>query len=498
MRRTVPLLVAAVAGLAPAATAAAATPLQLAGNADRPWVFVDRQGVTHVAWDVNEGLTTRTFYRRALPGSRSFSAPVELPVAPKEDFAGVYITQDPAPSNRLVMFTERCCQNPTFYALTSSDNGATWSAAQAISDPSPSLNPTTGRVSIVANAGATFYAINGNPSMRLLTIAGALAPGQPLLTNAEQTPLSPDPLDGQVALDAAGTPYFAHANFDGNSFVRVGTGGADVPVVTGSSIITTIKLAAGPRGVVALTIAGTAIRPRLETRVVTGGAVGAPVALTPADGSSVGVPFISADQTGRFHAVWREDGNRLLYRRSENGAAWSATQALFTTSTAIFDPVASAGPDGNGWVIWVDGTSRARVLALPLSATAPGDPAVPDTTGIQNPLVSRRGSTIVVSPRRPSLRTLRRTKCVNVRVQSTRPANIRVAIFSGRRSIRIFGATVVRFRAPGKKLVCIRVPLRARTFNVRQPFRFAFATRFLNTPPNRPVPVTTTPFTFFR
>lgn len=494
MRTTVPLLVATVAALAPAATAVAATPLQLAQGADRPTVFVDRQGVTHVAWDVSDATNTRTFYRRALPGSRVFSAPVELPVAPRQDFAGIAITQDPAPSNRLVLFTERCCERPTYFAMTSADNGATWSAAAPVSDNAPSLNPTDGPVNLVANVGATVYAINGNPSMRLLKLPGALTP---LVTFDQQTDLSPDPLDGQVVLDAGGTPYFAHANFDRNSFVRVGEAGADVPVVTGSETPTTIKLAGGPRGVVALTESGTVARPRLEVRVVTGGVVGAPVALAPA-GGRYGVPYIAADQAGRFHAVWRQDGNRLMYRRSENGTAWSATQTLFTTSGSIFNPVAAAGQDGNGWVVWVDGTSRARVLALPLTQAAASDPAVPDTAGIANPRVTRRGSTIVVSPRRPSLRALRRTKCVRVRVQSTRPARVRVAIFSGRRSIRVFGATVVRFRAPGKWVVCIRVPLRAHTFDVRQPFRFAFATRYANTPPNRPVPQVTTPFVYFR
>ena len=80
-------------------------------------------------------------------------------------------------------------------------------------------------------------------------------------------------------------------------------------------------------------------------------------------------------------------------------------------------------------------------------------------------------------PRHPSRAALKRSKCVNVRVQTTKPAAIRVAIFSGRKSVRVFGATTVRFAKPGKRLVCIRVPLRAHTFDVRKPFRFAFAVR---------------------
>ena len=100
-----------------------------------------------------------------------------------------------------------------------------------------------------------------------------------------------------------------------------------------------------------------------------------------------------------------------------------------------------------------------------------------DTSGIDNPSVIRRGSSTFVIPRHPSLGALRKTKCVKVKVGTTVPAAIRVAIFSGRKSIRIFGATVVHFTKPGSRIVCIRVPLRAHTFDVRKPFRFAFAVR---------------------
>jgi hypothetical protein len=128
---------------------------------------------------------------------------------------------------------------------------------------------------------------------------------------------------------------------------------------------------------------------------------------------------------------------------------------------------------------------------------AAGDEA--DTTGIANPQVIRRGTSTFVIPRRPSRASLRRTKCVNVRVQTTRPAVIRVAIFSGRRSVRVFGATTVRFAKAGKRLVCIRVPLRAHTFDVRDPFRFAFAVRLGAHPPTRAkATLTTSGFLNFR
>jgi hypothetical protein len=48
-----------------------------------------------------------------------------------------------------------------------------------------------------------------------------------------------------------------------------------------------------------------------------------------------------------------------------------------------------------------------------------------------------------------------------------------VTIFSGRRSVRLFGQRLVVFAAAGRTSTCIPVPARARTFDVRTPLRFA-------------------------
>jgi hypothetical protein len=85
----------------------------------------------------------------------------------------------------------------------------------------------------------------------------------------------------------------------------------------------------------------------------------------------------------------------------------------------------------------------------------------------------RRGPATVTAPSRISLRSLKTSKCVRVAVSSTRPARVLVTIFSGRRSVRLFGQRLVVFAVPGRKLACIQVPRRAKTFNVRTPLRFA-------------------------
>ena len=62
---------------------------------------------------------------------------------------------------------------------------------------------------------------------------------------------------------------------------------------------------------------------------------------------------------------------------------------------------------------------------------------------------------------------------MRVAVSSTRPARVLVTIFSGRRSVRLFGQRLVVFAAPGRQVACIQVPRHAKTFNVRTPLRFA-------------------------
>ncbi|MFN8124724.1 MAG: hypothetical protein U0237_20140 [Thermoleophilia bacterium] len=495
MRRTAVLIAAVLAG-GLAAGQAAAAPVKVGNAGERPWVFVDRQGVTHVTWDLDEGLQTRTFYARALPGARTFSAPVEIPIATGEDFAGSYVTQDPAPSNRLVLVTERSPSvtgQPLTYAVTSTDNGVTWSAATAIGDPGPSVNPGEGRVNLVANGTPGIWIADGNPTFRILKVNPTLTP---LVTTADLVSISDKPYDGQVQFDAAGQPIFAFGSLS-QGFVKVGEGGAEQLAFT-SDTVPSIHLATGPAGNLVMGTGGPVANTSIRVRTLNGGTLGPEIRISAPGDDNTAFAYLSADQSGRFHAVWRSNGEDLNYRTSPNGTTWSPIKRLVRiTRDSIYPPVVAAGPDGKGWVVYnTQNTGTGPVWAV---RTDEENFAEPDTTGVDNPQVRRRGSSVFITPRTPSLAKLRKRKCVNVRVQSTKPATIRVAIFSGRKSIRVFGATVVRFRQPGKRLVCVKVPLRARTFDVRQPFRFAFAVKSgANPRRNAPAQVTTTGFTFFK
>jgi hypothetical protein len=108
--------------------------------------------------------------------------------------------------------------------------------------------------------------------------------------------------------------------------------------------------------------------------------------------------------------------------------------------------------------------------------TTPQVPAAPPpdlSTTIPNPQTIRSGPARVTAPRRISIRSLRSSRCVLTKVVSARRARVLVTIFSGIRSRRLFGADLVTFRRPGRKIVCITVPRRARTFNARTQLRVA-------------------------
>jgi hypothetical protein len=118
--------------------------------------------------------------------------------------------------------------------------------------------------------------------------------------------------------------------------------------------------------------------------------------------------------------------------------------------------------------------SRGGEVSDPFSVTVAALAPAPNLARtIPSPATIAAGPTRVTFPRRMSLRSLKRSKCVRVVVRSTRPARVLVTIFSGNRSIRLFGQKRVVFRSKGRKVVCIRVPARAKTFDVRTPLRFA-------------------------
>ena len=125
------------------------------------------------------------------------------------------------------------------------------------------------------------------------------------------------------------------------------------------------------------------------------------------------------------------------------------------TDLVLVGTVVTTAPRGSLWTTYVQ------------------DPA----TIIENPRTIRNGPATITAPKRISIKKLRRSKCVNVKVVVTEQARVLVQIFSGPKSRRLFGQKIVAFRTPGTKYVCVRVPFRAKTFNPRAPAGILVAVR---------------------
>ncbi len=139
--------------------------------------------------------------------------------------------------------------------------------------------------------------------------------------------------------------------------------------------------------------------------------------------------------------------------------------------------------DATGTIYVRDGAA-ARVLRF---ADLPPAPDLQST--IPSPRTITVGPATLVVPGKLSLGSLKRSKCVRTLVISTKPARVNVRIFSGIRSLRLFGAKLVVFRAAGKRVACIPVPLRAHTFDARTKLRIAVGVA-LNSVEGPPRPVT--------
>jgi len=123
--------------------------------------------------------------------------------------------------------------------------------------------------------------------------------------------------------------------------------------------------------------------------------------------------------------------------------------------------------DGAG-AIYVRDTATPRILRF---ADLPPAPDLQST--IPNPKTITVGPATAVVPGTLSLASLRRSKCVRTLVISTKAARVNVRIFSGIRSLRLFGEKRVVFTRAGKRVACVPVPLRARTFDARTRLRVA-------------------------
>jgi hypothetical protein len=188
---------------------------------------------------------------------------------------------------------------------------------------------------------------------------------------------------------------------------------------------------------------------------------------------------------GPWSGLWSANGSSVFsFAQSGNQLSGTLVDEAETISGTISGNTANATfriPEGSGtWQLTLaaDGNSFTTV-----GTTITGRPFGPRTStflgcsqglagvdlrnAIPAPQTLQGGPTTIVAPGTVSLTSLTRSKCVLVKVASSRPARILVSIFSGRLSRRLFGQKRVVFTAPGRQRVCIPVPFRAHTFNLR-------------------------------
>jgi hypothetical protein len=83
------------------------------------------------------------------------------------------------------------------------------------------------------------------------------------------------------------------------------------------------------------------------------------------DNNSLDYPHHSQDPGGRIHFVWRtlHQGNRLRYRRSDDGGGSYTPAANLAANETFLDPLVEAGPGGTGFALWRNG-STIRVVPI--------------------------------------------------------------------------------------------------------------------------------------
>ena len=149
--------------------------------------------------------------------------------------------------------------------------------------------------------------------------------------------------------------------------------------------------------------------------------------------------------------------------------AGSQVDATFRTPAGTGTFALTLAGDGRSFT--ATGTTISGEPFGPLTSTflgcSKGLAGVDLGTTIPKPQTLTGGPTTIVAPGTVSLVSLTRSKCVLVRVASSRPARVLASIFSGRRSIRLFGQKRVVFSRAGSRRVCIPVPFRAHTFDLR-------------------------------
>jgi hypothetical protein len=391
--------------IAAAAPATAATPFS-AGAGHGQDLAVGSDGSGHVAWVTDEA-DARVGYCRVPAGGSGCdgeSGFLTFPPPPSGDIQGPSDAAifTPAP-NKVVILAS--CWNCTAAGGTadrvmrwiSSDNGANFSSPAQVG--SLQVNGQAGYldagdIGLVADGGL-FQAVDDTPisSTTELELGGgfpfvyspAVVPG-PAAGRAVHVVNDLDTVKYAVFTDPSPVSTSAgELNLDGNWNKNLLLSGAE-----GDNDET--HLSSGPSGVWLSyrTFVPNDNRVGMRRFDAMTNSFGSPTYVEGPDAienNSLDYPHHSQDASGRIHLVWRtlHDGNRLRYRRSDDGGASFTPAANLATHETFLEPLVEAAPSGTGFAAWRSG-STIRVVPIdpqsePAGGPGGGGPGGPDTAG---------------------------------------------------------------------------------------------------------------------
>jgi hypothetical protein len=396
MKARTPLLallaLGALLALAPATQAA--TPFT-AGNGNGHDLAVGSDGTGHVVWNTDEG-ADRVGYCRIPAGGTACDSestflpfPTVEPASSSGDHAQVFT---PAPDKVVILAS--CTQCPgtgdRTYRFISTDNGASF----------PSAGVEVGSLDL--NGQSAFI----NSGDVALAVSGRLFQGQDNPPGGEitlgETPSSV--YDASTALVPATTKALYAVNDLNTVRYRVFTDPAGPTTAADLSNITywsatkllsaaegnndETHLGSGPNGVFLTYRYGQPTENKIGLRKFdaatnTFGAASYIEGDDTIENNGIGESHHSQDASGRLHVVWRSlfDGNRLRYRRSDDGGATFTPAGNLATRETFLSPYVEAGPSGTGFAAWRSSGNAIRVVPIdPQPEPAGPGGGDPDTT----------------------------------------------------------------------------------------------------------------------